>query len=214
MVSAVSCLSWWVGRGGPNGARVTSPNLSAPAQPCPHNQPARSAGAKALSSLSPTPASRPAPEGRESPPPPTRRPQVSPPLDLLVFGSRSSPPLLLLAMSVSVRSVLRLDVLLLTAACWSTCSPLGPHRPADKPLLDARDLLSHFLSSMNLTARRPQRGPPAAQREPPEYMLELYRRFVQDHTAAASASVVRSFNNQGRTSPCFTLHRRFYEKIL
>lgn len=106
-------------------------------------------------------------------------------------------------MSVSIRSVLRLDVLLLTAACWGTCSPISPHGPADKPLLDARDLLSRFLSSMNLTARRPQLGPLAAHREPPEYMLELYRRFARDHTAAASASVVRSFKNQGRTFSCF-----------
>lgn len=190
----MSCLSWW---GRERRAKRGQSDISrpfSPAQPCPHNQPATSAGAKALFSFVPNGS-----QSRRVPPPVVL--QVSPPLDLLVFGSCSSPPLLLSAMSVSVRSVLRLDVLLLTAACWSACSPLGPHNPADKPLLHARDLLSHFLSSMNLTARRPQLGPLAAQREPPDYMLELYRRFAQDLTAAASASVVHSFNNQGRTFP-------------
>lgn len=104
-------------------------------------------------------------------------------------------------MSLSICSILRLDVpLLLTLACVSTCSPISPRRPAaDNPLLDARDFLSHFLSTMNLTDRRPL----APRREPPEYMLELYRRFTQDYTAAPSAGVVRSFKNEGRTFTCF-----------
>lgn len=135
--------------------------------------------------------------------------------NLLVFGSCSSPPFLHSAMSVSV---LRLDVLLLTAACLSTCSPISPHRPADKPLFGARDLLSHFLSRMNLTARRPQLGPLAARKEPPEYMLEVYRRFTQDRTAAASPSVVHSFQNEGRTFLALMPQEyekwwRFYEKM-
>lgn len=104
-------------------------------------------------------------------------------------------------MSLSICSILRLDVpLLLTLACVSTCSPISPRRPAaDNPLLDARDFLSHFLSTMNLTDRRPL----AAHREHPEYMLELYRRFTRDDTAAPSAGVVRSFKNEGRTFTCF-----------
>lgn len=104
-------------------------------------------------------------------------------------------------MSLSICSILRLDVpLLLALACWSSCGPVSPHRPpAENPLLDARDFLSHFLSTMNLTDRRPQQGPLAApRREPTEYMLELYRRFTQDSTAAPSAGVVRSFKNEGR----------------
>uniref|UniRef100_A0A674MT09 Bone morphotic protein 10 n=1 Tax=Takifugu rubripes TaxID=31033 RepID=A0A674MT09_TAKRU len=100
-------------------------------------------------------------------------------------------------MSLSICSILRLDVpllllLLLTLLCLGSCSPISPHRPAaENPLLDARDFLSHFLSTMNLTDRRPQQGPLAAHhREPTEYMLELYRRFTQDYTAAPSAGVV------------------------
>lgn len=175
---------------------MTSPNLSATHSPALTTNPPDQRGQNSFS-LSPTAASFPAPE--EGPPSDGCRS----PSNLLVFGSCSCPLLLHSAMSVSIRSILRLDVLLLTAACLSTCSPISPHRPADKPLLDARDLLSHFLSSMNLTARRPQLGPLAAHREPPEYMLELYRRFAQDYTAAASASVVRSFKNQGRTFSYF-----------
>ncbi|XP_029693898.1 bone morphogenetic protein 10-like [Takifugu rubripes] len=106
-------------------------------------------------------------------------------------------------MSLSICSILRLDVpllllLLLTLLCLGSCSPISPHRPAaENPLLDARDFLSHFLSTMNLTDRRPQQGPLAAHhREPTEYMLELYWRFTQDYTAAPSAGVVRSFKNE------------------
>lgn len=110
-------------------------------------------------------------------------------------------------MSLSICSILRLDVplllllLLLTLASLSSCSPISPHRPAaQNPLLDAHDFLSHFLSTMNLTDRRPQQGPLAAHhREPTEYMLELYTRFTQDYTAAPSAGVVRSFKNEGRS---------------
>uniref|UniRef100_A0A674NII6 Bone morphotic protein 10 n=1 Tax=Takifugu rubripes TaxID=31033 RepID=A0A674NII6_TAKRU len=95
-------------------------------------------------------------------------------------------------------------LLLLTLLCLGSCSPISPHRPAaENPLLDARDFLSHFLSTMNLTDRRPQQGPLAAHhREPTEYMLELYRRFTQDYTAAPSAGVVRSFKNEVSQPGC------------
>ncbi|KAI3361789.1 hypothetical protein L3Q82_002130 [Scortum barcoo] len=49
---------------------------------------------------------------------------------------------------------------------------------------------------MNLTELRPQPRPPAARKEPPEYMLELYNRFANDHTAVPSANIVRSFKNE------------------
>ena len=67
----------------------------------------------------------------------------------------------------------------------------------DNPLLDAQDFLSHLLSTMNFTELRPQPGPLAAHKEPPEHMLELYNRFARDHSAVPSANIVRSFRNQG-----------------
>ncbi|KAM4634086.1 bone morphogenetic protein 10 [Polymixia lowei] len=62
--------------------------------------------------------------------------------------------------------------------------------------LDAQDLLSHFLSTLNLTERGSQPGPLDAHKEPPEYMLELYNRFANDRTAVPSANLVRSFKNE------------------
>lgn len=64
--------------------------------------------------------------------------------------------------------------------------------------LDAQDLLSQFLSTLNLTERVPQSRPPTAHKEPPEYMLELYNRFANDRTAVPSANIVRSFKNEGK----------------
>ncbi|KAL6096890.1 bmp10 [Pungitius sinensis] len=66
----------------------------------------------------------------------------------------------------------------------------------DNPLLDAQDFLSQFLSTVNQTRPRPRSRPPAAPKEPPEYMLELYNRFATDPTAVPSANVVRSFKNE------------------
>lgn len=164
------------------------------AQPCPHNQTTISTGAKALFSLSPTAATCSAPKGS------LPSEGCRSPLHFLVFGSCTFAPFLHSTMSESPCSVL-----LLTLVCLSTCSTsISAHRPAaDNPLRDARDILSYFLSTMNLTDRRPQQGPLAVRREPPEYMLELYRRFTQDYTAAPSASVVRSFKNEGRALSYF-----------
>ncbi|KAJ0013108.1 hypothetical protein NQD34_017442 [Periophthalmus magnuspinnatus] len=59
------------------------------------------------------------------------------------------------------------------------------------------DLLSHFLSSLNLTEQRAQsRGLVPDSKEPPQYMMELYERFNEDHAAAPSANIVRSFKNK------------------
>lgn len=68
----------------------------------------------------------------------------------------------------------------------------------DNPLHSAQDFLSHFLSTLNLTRLRSQPRMPTTQKEPlPEYMLELYNRFANDRTAVPSASIVRSFKNEG-----------------
>ncbi|KAK9532401.1 hypothetical protein VZT92_009783 [Zoarces viviparus] len=113
-------------------------------------------------------------------------------------------------MTISVFSnlgVIRsLNVLLLTLTALSLSSPIrspeNRHRVSvgrdvgDNPLLDAQDFLSQFLSTINLTELRPQTRPLAARKEPPEYMLELYKRFATDPTAVPSANVVRSFKNE------------------
>ncbi|KAM7368985.1 hypothetical protein PAMP_013285 [Pampus punctatissimus] len=113
-------------------------------------------------------------------------------------------------MTVSVFSSLGfirfLSVLLVMLAGLSLSSPIrspeNHHRASvgrdvhDNPLLDAQDFLSQFLSTLNLTEQRPQPWPPAARKEPPEYMLELYNRFANDRTAVPSANIVRSFKNE------------------
>lgn len=65
--------------------------------------------------------------------------------------------------------------------------------------LDMQDFQGQFLSTLNLTELGPRPRPRAARKEPPEYMLELYNRFANDHTAVPSANIVRSFKNEGRT---------------
>ncbi|XP_026153304.1 bone morphogenetic protein 10 [Mastacembelus armatus] len=99
-----------------------------------------------------------------------------------------------------------LNVLLLVLTDLSLSSPIrspeNHHRASvgrdvrDNSLLDAQDFLSQFLSTLNLTELRPQPRSPAALKEPPEYMLELYNRFANDRTAVPSANIVRSFKNE------------------
>lgn len=68
--------------------------------------------------------------------------------------------------------------------------------------VDVQELLEDILSVPNLTDRGalwapgPPR-PPAPRVEPPEYMLELYKRFANDHTARPTGNTVRSFKNEG-----------------
>lgn len=128
-------------------------------------------------------------------------------------------------MTDSVCSHLRrfctLNVLLLTLTGVSFSGPIRPpeshHRApvgrdeGDNPLLDAQDFLSHFLFTMNLTELRSQPKPITARREPPEYMLELYKRFSQDYTAMPSANVVRSFKNEGTHLLLFTCGKKVKE---
>uniref|UniRef100_A0AAX7UQL9 Bone morphogenetic protein 10, like n=1 Tax=Astatotilapia calliptera TaxID=8154 RepID=A0AAX7UQL9_ASTCA len=109
-------------------------------------------------------------------------------------------------MITSLFSNLGFIYLLLVIIHLSLSSPINPaenhHRASlgsvvvDNPLVDARDFLSQFLSTLNLTKLRPQTRQIAAHKEPPEYMLELYNRFANDRTAVPSANIVRSFNNE------------------
>lgn len=99
-------------------------------------------------------------------------------------------PLLHSTMAVSVLSNFGFtrssNVFLLMLTGLSMSSPIrSPEnsqgiRMGDNPLLDAQVFLSQFLSTMNLTELRSQPRPLPARREPPEYMLELYDRFVND----------------------------------
>ncbi|XP_061117056.1 bone morphogenetic protein 10 [Conger conger] len=67
--------------------------------------------------------------------------------------------------------------------------------------LDMQSLLEslrgQFLRTFNLTGLggplQPNGGPRA---EPPEYMMELYNRFANDHTAMPAANIIRSFKNE------------------
>ncbi|XP_060936322.1 bone morphogenetic protein 10-like [Limanda limanda] len=106
----------------------------------------------------------------------------------------------------SLGSIRSLNVLLLALTGLSWSSPIRPpethRRPSvardvgDNPLLDAQDFMRQILSTLNLTELRPQPRPLAAQKEPPEYMLELYNRFAHDRTSVPSANIVRSFKNE------------------
>uniref|UniRef100_A0AAZ3PC07 TGF-beta family profile domain-containing protein n=1 Tax=Oncorhynchus tshawytscha TaxID=74940 RepID=A0AAZ3PC07_ONCTS len=58
--------------------------------------------------------------------------------------------------------------------------------------LDMQDSLGQFLSTLNLTELEARARPRATRKEPPEYMLELYNRFANDHTAVPSANIVRN----------------------
>ncbi|KAJ8415441.1 hypothetical protein AAFF_G00424210 [Aldrovandia affinis] len=70
--------------------------------------------------------------------------------------------------------------------------------------LDMQNILDslrgQFLRTFNLSGLGPPLQPGATRVEPPEYMMELYNRFANDHTAMPSANIVRSFKNED-TSP-------------
>ncbi|XP_023253410.1 bone morphogenetic protein 10-like [Seriola lalandi dorsalis] len=55
-------------------------------------------------------------------------------------------------------------------------------------------LKEQFLRTFNLSG--PPMPPGSAREEPPEYMMELYNRFANDHTAMPSANIIRSFKNE------------------
>ncbi|XP_041666597.1 bone morphogenetic protein 10-like [Cheilinus undulatus] len=128
-----------------------------------------------------------------------------------------------------------LNALLLTLAGLSLSSPIrsleNHHRASVRrdmggnPLLVAQDFLSQFLSTINMTEPRSQPGPRTNNKEPPDYMLELYNRFANDRTAVPSANIVRSFKNEDpspyRITPrgvrihplLFNISMRYHEHI-
>lgn len=58
-------------------------------------------------------------------------------------------------------------------------------------------LKEQFLRTFNLSGLGPQLPPGSTREEPPEYMMELYNRFANDHTAMPTANIIRSFKNEG-----------------
>lgn len=122
-----------------------------------------------------------------------------------------------------LRGFCTLNVLLLTLTGVSLSGPIrlpeSHHREpvgrdeGDYTLLDAQDFLSHFLFTMNLTELRSQPKHLTARREPPEYMLELYKRFSQDYTEMPSANVVRSFKNEGTPLLLFTCGKKSQRNV-
>lgn len=67
-----------------------------------------------------------------------------------------------------------------------------------KSLLES--LKEQFLRTFNLSVPGPSSSA-SAREEPPEYMMELYNRFANDHTATPTANIIRSFKNEGKR--CF-----------
>ncbi|XP_029366905.1 bone morphogenetic protein 10 [Echeneis naucrates] len=65
-------------------------------------------------------------------------------------------------------------------------------------LLDS--LKEQFLRTFNLSGQGPSLLHGNTREEPPEYMMELYNRFANDHTAMPSANIVRSFKNEDSSS--------------
>ncbi|XP_033474408.1 bone morphogenetic protein 10 [Epinephelus lanceolatus] len=58
-------------------------------------------------------------------------------------------------------------------------------------------LKEQFLRTFNLSGLGPPHlAPGSAREEPPEYMMELYNRFANDHTAMPTANIIRSFKNE------------------
>ncbi|XP_029572466.1 bone morphogenetic protein 10-like [Salmo trutta] len=67
--------------------------------------------------------------------------------------------------------------------------------------VDMQSLLES-LRTLNLSGLGPPAQAPGSVRvEPPEYMMELYNRFANDHTAMPTANIIRSFKNED-SSPC------------
>ena len=59
------------------------------------------------------------------------------------------------------------------------------------------DLEEQLLHTFNLTGA----GGAGVRVEPPEYMMELYNRFANDHSAMPTANIIRSFKNEGEHRP-------------
>ncbi|KAJ0019799.1 hypothetical protein NQD34_007368 [Periophthalmus magnuspinnatus] len=57
-------------------------------------------------------------------------------------------------------------------------------------------LKEQFLRTFNLSGSGPQLSAGSTREEPPEYMMELYNRFANDHNAMPTANIIRSFKNE------------------
>ncbi|XP_068166775.1 bone morphogenetic protein 10-like [Antennarius striatus] len=109
---------------------------------------------------------------------------------------------------------------------WPLCGQSSPiydsrqgHRPAsglgdgrggvvDPSLLEQDNNMSmqslleslkeQFLRTFNLSGLGPPSAlsPGSSREEPPEYMMELFNRFANDHTAMPTANIIRSFKNE------------------
>ncbi|XP_018524570.1 bone morphogenetic protein 10 [Lates calcarifer] len=121
----------------------------------------------------------------------------------------------------SKTSLLLFSILLLQGPLCGESSPISSthqrHRPSpglgdghggvvDPSLLeqdsnmDMQSLLEslkeQFLRTFNLSGWGPPLPPGSTREEPPEYMMELYNRFANDHSAMPSANIIRSFKNE------------------
>lgn len=81
--------------------------------------------------------------------------------------------------------------------------------------VDVQALLGQFLYMLNLTEQQPKLRPRAARIEPPEYMLELYNHYSQDHSTRPVANIARSFKNEGtHYNVCFFSIYKLWLNIL
>ncbi|CAL9707873.1 unnamed protein product [Knipowitschia caucasica] len=57
-------------------------------------------------------------------------------------------------------------------------------------------LKEQFLKTFNLSGPQSSAAEDSSREEPPEYMMELYNRFANDHNAMPTANIIRSFKNE------------------
>ncbi|XP_073770419.1 bone morphogenetic protein 10-like [Danio rerio] len=91
-------------------------------------------------------------------------------------------------------SLLLLLLLLLAAEAQAGPIP-SPGERQDN--VDMQQVLGQFLHMLNLTEQGPRSR---ARNEAPEYMMELYKKFSSDRSAAPAANIIRSFRNQEHSS--------------
>ncbi|XP_055063330.2 bone morphogenetic protein 10-like [Misgurnus anguillicaudatus] len=105
-------------------------------------------------------------------------------------------------------------LLLLLLSSWTGCSPLPSPEEQRSVAADVEEtlllkpdenvamqkILGQFLNMINLTEQGPKQRPRDTRVEPPEYMLELYKRFATERSAMPSANIVRSFKNEDHST--------------
>ncbi|XP_028835230.1 bone morphogenetic protein 10 [Denticeps clupeoides] len=62
--------------------------------------------------------------------------------------------------------------------------------------VDLQKILGQFLTVLNLTDRETGSWPHSAWVEPPNYMLDLFNHFANDHSTVPSGNIVRSFTSE------------------